>query len=172
MGSPIVPVERCGVSVKVTRWSPVSGDDRAGRRHRHLGMATGDERGKHHTEGSSVSIAHAAREHEPVRTADPLSSGCDARIGWLEAETVSGLYRVRYLPQPVGQVQEFRGADVGSEAISQAPPGLRGQRRGYEEAPSLEFEDRVHTQDMLACRLADHSIDTNDTVHTASHMER
>src|SRR5215203_3525524 len=41
------------------------------------------------------------------------------------------------------------GAASGGEPPSEAPPGLRGQRRGYEEASGLEVEDRVHAREIL-----------------------
>src|SRR5215210_1132112 len=87
------PVRGCRTSVKITRRAPVYGDARSGRRHRHLGRATCDEHGKDHTDGSSVLIAHAACEHEPAGPRNALGSGGDARIGWLEAETVAALDR-------------------------------------------------------------------------------
>src|SRR5215204_6801278 len=163
------PVRGCRTSVKVTRRAPVYGDARSGRRHRHLGRATCNEHGKDHTDGSSVSIAHAACEHEPAGPRNALGSGGDAWIGWLEAETVAALDRARSPAQFARQVQEFSRATTGGEANPEAPPGLRGQRRGYEEASPLEVEDRIHAQDVLAgtgrvvYSPADHSSDTLGT---------
>src|SRR5215208_3105109 len=97
----------------------------------------------------------------------------DAGVGRIEAETVRALDRARSLAHPAGQIQEFPNAKVGSEAASQAPPGLRGQRCGYEEASPLEVEGRIHAQDVLARTWrvayspADHSNDTGCTsLHT------
>jgi|SRR5215203_1075972 hypothetical protein len=152
------PVRGCRTSVKVTRRAPVYGDARSGRRHRHLGRATCNEHGKDHTDGSSVSIAHAACEHEPAGPRNALGSGGDAWIGWLEAETVAALDRARSPAQFARQVQEFSRATTGGEANPEAPPGLRGQRRGYEEASPLEVEDRIHVRGMFArARLVVHS---------------
>src|SRR5829696_359878 len=148
------PVEWRGVSVKVARRPPTFGNARSSRRHRHLGRAAGNERGKDHTNRSSDPIADATREDEPGGPPDALGSGRDARVG---------------------RIQEFPDANVGSEAASQAPPGLRGQRRGYEEASPLKVEGRIHVQDVLARTWrvahspADHS---NDTVCTSLHTER
>src|SRR5918995_2344657 len=175
MGSLTTPVRRCGVSVKVAQRPPVSRDARPGRRHRHLGRAAGNERGKDHTDGSSIPGADVAREQEPEGAADALRSGCDARVGWLEAETVSALDWARSLVQAARQVQEFSGAAAGGEATPEAPPGLRSQRRGYEEASPLEVECWIHAQDSLARTRrvvhssADHS---SDTVCISSHTER
>ena len=58
-------VEWRGVSVKVARRPPPFRNARSSRRHRHLGRATGDERGKDHTNRSSDPIADPAREDEP-----------------------------------------------------------------------------------------------------------
>lgn len=138
------------LSVKVARWSPNCRDARPGRRHRHLGRAAGDERGEDHTDGSSVPTAGVAREQESGGSPDSLGSGRDARVGWLEAEVIRVLDRACSLVQPASQVQEFSCADAGSEAASQAPPGLRGQRSGYEEASPLEVEGWIHAQDLLA----------------------
>src|SRR5215218_9655489 len=140
------PVGWCWASIKVAQRSPVSRDGRPWRRHRHLGRPAGDQRGKDHAEGRSIPIADAAREEESASATDALRSGCDARIGWLEAETVATLDRTRALLKPDRQVQEFSG----SESLPEASPGVRGQRRGYKEASSLEVEDRVHAQDLLA----------------------
>lgn len=175
VGPSATPVEWRGVSVKVARRPPTFGNARSSRRHRHLGRAAGDERGKDHTNRSSDPIADAAREHEPGGPPDALGSGRDAGVGRIEAETVRALDRARSLAHPAGQIQEFPDANVGSEAASQAPPGLRGQRRGYEEASPLEVEGRIHAQDVLARTWrvahspADHS---NDTVCTLLHTDR
>src|SRR5215211_5435046 len=138
MGPLTTPVRRCGVSVKVAQRPPVSRDARPGRRHRHLGRAAGDERGKDHTDGSSVPVADVAREQEPGSTADNLGSGRDARIGWLEAETVSAFDGARSLFQLARQVQEFSGTAAGGYTLSQVPPGLRRQCCGYKEASRLK----------------------------------
>ena len=153
-------------SVKVTQGSPVSRDGRPGRRHRHLGRPAGDQRGKDHTEGRSIPVADAAREEESASATDALRSGCDAWIGWLEAEPVAALERARAFLQRDRKVQECSG----SESLPETPPCVRGQRRGYEEASPLEVEDRVHAQDLLATTRrvvyapADHS---SDDVRTA-----
>jgi hypothetical protein len=166
MGQLATPLRGRVNSVKVTQGSPVSRYGRPGRRHRHLGWPAGDQRRKDHTEGRSIPVAHAAREEESASATDALRSGCDARIGWLEAEPVAALDRARVLLQPDRQVQEFSG----SEPLPEAPPCVRTQRRGYEEASPLEVEDRVHAQDLLATTRrvvyapADHS---SDDVRTA-----
>ncbi len=175
VGPSATPVEWRGVSVKVARRPPTFGNARSSRRHRHLGRTAGDERGKDHTNRSSDPIADAAREHEPGGPPDALGSGRDAGVGRIEAETVRALDRARSLAHPAGQIQEFPDANVGSEAASQAPPGLRGQRRGYEEASPLEVEGWIHAQDLLArTGLVVHSPAdySSDTVRTASRMER
>lgn len=175
VGPSATPVEWRGVSVKVARRPPTFGNARSSRRYRHLGRTAGDEHSKHHADGSSTLVAHAACEQEPGSTTDALGSGRDAGVGRIEAETVRALDRARSLAHPAGQIQEFPDANVGSEAASQAPPGLRGQRRGYEEASPLEVEGRIHVQDVLARTWrvapspADHS---NDTVCTSLHTER
>ena len=162
-------------SVEVARRSPVSGDARSGGRHRHLGRTAGNERGKDHTDGSPAPIADVACEQKPGSITDAPRSGCDARIGWLEAETVSTLDRVSYLVQRAHQVQEFSRAAASGEATPEALPGLRAQRRGYQEASPLEVEGRIHAQDVLAHTrrvvhlLAEHS---SDTVHISLHAER
>jgi hypothetical protein len=156
--------------VKVAQGSPVSRDSCPGRRHRHLGRPAGDQRGKDHTEEGSIPVADAAREEDSASSPDDLGSGCEAGIGWIEAEAVAALDRACFLLQPVRQVQEFSGAATFGEAIPEAPPSVRGQRRGYKEASSLEVEDRVHAQDLLATTRrvvyapADHS---SDDVRTA-----
>jgi hypothetical protein len=168
-------VEWRGVLVKVARRPPTFGNARSSRRHRHLGRATGDERGKDHTNRSSDPIADAAREDEPGGPPDALGSGRDAGVGRIEAETVRALDRARSLAHPAGQIQKFPDAKVGSEAASQAPPGLPGKRRGYEEASPLEVQGRIHARDVLARTWrvayspADHS---NDTGCTSLHTER
>jgi hypothetical protein len=165
-------VEWRGVSVKIARRPPTFGNARSSRRHRHLGRPAGDKRGKDHTNRSSDPIADAAREHEPGGPPDALGSGRDAGVGRIEAETVRALDRDRFLAHPTGQIQEFPDANVSSEAASQAPPGLRGQRRGYEEASPLEVEGRIHAQDVLARTwLVAHSPahHSNDTVCTSLH---
>jgi hypothetical protein len=175
VGSSATPVEWRGVSVKVARRPPPFRNGRSSRRHRHLGRPAGDERGKDHTNRSSDPIADAAREHEPGGPPDGLGSGRDAGVGRIEAETVRALDRARFLAHPAGQIQEFPDANVSSESASQAPPGLRGQRRGYEKASPLKVEGRIHTQDVLARTWrvahspADHS---NETVCTSLHTER
>ncbi len=65
VGPSATPVEWRGASVKVARRPPTFGNARSSRRHRHLGRAAGDKRGKDHTNRSSDPIADAAREHEP-----------------------------------------------------------------------------------------------------------
>jgi hypothetical protein len=158
-------------SVKLTQGSPVSRDSCPGRRHRHLGRPAGDQRGKDHAEGRSIPVADPAHEEESASATDGLRSGCDAWIGWLEAEPVAALDRARVLLQPDRKVQEFSG----SESLPEAPPRVRGQRRGYEEASPLEVEDRVHAQDLLATTRrvvyapADHS---SDDVRTALYTGR
>ena len=87
---------------------------------------------------SRARALHASRSLEVLPTLS--GSGRDARVGWLEAEVIRVLDRACSLVQPASQVQEFSGADAGSEVASQAPPGLRGQRSGYEEASPLEVE--------------------------------
>src|ERR671912_433625 len=175
VGPSATPVEWRGASVKVARRPPTFGNARPSRRPRHLGRAAGDKRGKDHTNRSSDPIADAAREHEPGGPPDALGSGHNAGVGRIEAETVPALDRARSLAHPAGQIQEFLDAKVGSEPASQAPPGLRGQRRGYEEASPLEVEGRIHAQDVLARTWrvahspADHS---NDTVRTSLHTEK
>ena len=93
-------VEWRGVLVKVARRPPTFGNARSSRRHRHLGRATGDERGKDHTNRSSDPIADAAREDEPGGPPDALGSGRDAGVGRIEAETVRALshHDVSYTP--------------------------------------------------------------------------
>jgi hypothetical protein len=175
VGPSATPVEWRGVSVKVPWRPPIFGNARSGRRHRHLGRAAGDERGKDHTKRSSDPIADVAREHEPGGPPDALGSGRDAGVGRIEAETVRALDRARSLAHPAGEIQEFPNAKVGSEAASQAPPGLRGQRRGYEEASPLEVEGRIHAQDVLArtWRVAHSTADhSNDTVCNLLHTDR
>src|SRR5918992_2815698 len=81
VGPSATPVEWRGVSVKVLRRPPTFGNARSSRRHRHLGRAAGDERGKDHTNRSSHPIADAAREHEPGGPPDALGSGASAGAG-------------------------------------------------------------------------------------------
>jgi hypothetical protein len=135
--------------VKVGQWPPVFGNSRPGRSHRDLGRAVGDERGEDHPDRVSISIAGSAPEQQTVGSTGALRSGRNAGIGRLEAETVRALDRGRSLAQPVSQIQEFSSAAAGGEPSSKAPPGLRGQRRGYEQASGLEVEDRVHAQEVL-----------------------
>jgi hypothetical protein len=89
-------------------------------------------------------------------------------------ETVRALDHARSLAHPAGQIQEFLDAKVGSEAASQAPPGLRRQRCGYEEASPLKVEGRIHAQDVLARTWrVTHSpaAHSNDTGCTSLHTE-
>ena len=175
VGPSATRVERRGVLVKVARRPPTFGNARSSRRHRHLGRPAGDERGKDHTNRSPNPIADDAREHEPGGSPDALGSGRDAGVGRIEVETVRALDHARPLAHPAGQIQEFLDAKVGSEAASQAPPGLRRQRCGYEEASPLKVEGRIHAQDVLArtWRVA-HSpaAHSNETVCTSLHTER
>jgi hypothetical protein len=142
----------CGrhMSVKVGRRPPVSGDARLRRRHRDLGGTAGDQGGKDYADGGSVSIAGPASEQEPGGPPGALRSGRDAGIRRLEAKTVGTLDWAYFLVQPGSQVQKFPSAAISGEASSKAPPDLRGQRRGYEEASRLEFDGRIHTQHVLA----------------------
>src|ERR687894_2767918 len=162
------------MSVKGVRRPPTFRDTRSGRRHRHLGRTAGNERGKDRADGRPVVSERLAHEQEPAGSPDALGSGRDARIRRLEAQTVRALDRACSLAQPEGQIQELPGANVGSEAASQAPPGLRGQRRGYQEAAPLEFEGRIHAQDVLARTWrVPHSpaAHSNDTGCTSLHTE-
>jgi hypothetical protein len=129
------------VSAKVAKWPPVSGDVRPGRRHRHLGGAAGNERGKDHTDGSSAPIVDAAREQEPGSTADALRSGRDARVGWLEAETEGTLYVARLLAELVGEGDEVFGVGVGGDPS----PGPQRNRwgRGLPLLPGDGRRDRA-----------------------------
>jgi hypothetical protein len=139
MGPLATPVMWCRASVKAARRSPVSGDAGPGRRHRHLGMASGNERGKDHTDGSSAPIVDVAREQEPVSAADALRSGRDARVGWLEAETEGTL-----LAELAGEGDEVFGVGVGGDPSHQVPSGPRGHGRRYHESSCFEIERRIH----------------------------
>jgi hypothetical protein len=161
--------------VKVIRRPPIFGYACFGRGHRDLGSATGDERGENHPNRVPVRIACFACEQQTVRSTGALRSGCDARVGRLEAETVPALDRSRSFVQPASQVQEFPGAPASGEAPSEAPPSLRGQCRGYKEASRLEVESRVHVQQMLvrAERFASTSNNhSNDLACTALRPKR
>lgn len=135
--------------MKIGQRPPIFRDARLGRSHRDLGRAAGYERGEDHPEEVPVRIAGSASEQQTVGSPGALRSGSDAGIGRLEAEMVGTLDRGRSLVEPASQVQEFPGAASGGEPPSEAPPGLRGQRRGYEEASGLEVEDRVHAREIL-----------------------
>jgi len=163
------------MSVKVVRRPPILGDACLGRSHRDLGRATGDERGEDHPDGVPIRIAGFACEQQTVGSTGALRSGRDAGVGRLEAETVPALDRSRSFVQPARQVQEFPGATASGEASSEAPPGLRGQSRGYKKASRLEVEDRVHAQQMLI--RAERFVNTsnnhfNDLARTALRAKR
>jgi hypothetical protein len=161
--------------VKVVRQPPIFGDACLGRSHRDLGRATGDERGEDHPDGVPVPIAGFACEQQTVSSTSALSSGRDAGVERLEAETVPALDRSRSFVQPASLVQEFPGAAASGEASTEAPPGLRSQRRRYKEASRLEVEDRVHAQQMLvrAGRCVSTSNNhSNDLARTAMRAER
>ena len=161
--------------MKIGQRSPLPGDARSGRSHRDLGRATGDERGEDHPDGVPVRITGSAPEQQTVGSTCALRSGRDAGIGRVEAETVRTLDRAHSLVQSASQIQEFPGAAAGGEVSSEAPPGLRGQRRGYKEASGLEVEDRVHVQGIrvrtkqAVNALTAHS---SDPARTTLHAER
>ncbi len=167
----------CGrhLSGQVVRRPPIFGDACPGRSHRDLRRAAGDEGGEDHPDGVPVRVTGFACEQQTMSSTSALRSGRDAGVGRVEAETVPALDRSRSFVQPASQVQEFTGAPAGGEASSEAPPGLRGQRRRYKEASSLEVEDRVHAQQMLV--RAERFVSTsnnhsNDLVRTALRAER
>jgi hypothetical protein len=135
--------------VKVVRRPPIFGNACPGRSHRDLGRAAGDEGSEDHPDRVPVRIASFACEQQTMSSTSALRPGRDAGVGRFEAETVPALDRSRSFVQPASQVQKFPGAAASGEASSEAPPGLRGQRRRYKEASRLEVEDRVHAQQML-----------------------
>ena len=133
-----------------TGWRlPITGDARLRRSHRDLGRAAGDQRGEDHTDGVPVCVTGLACEQQTTGSIHASRSGRNAGIGRLEAETVRTLDRVRFLVQPASQVQKFSSAATRGEPSSEAPPSLRSQRRGYEEASGLGAEYRVHAQEVL-----------------------
>ena len=161
--------------MKIIQRPPIFGDACLDRSHRDLRRATGDERGKDHPDRVPIRIACFACEQQTVGSTSALRSGRDAGVGRLEAETVPALDRSRSFVQPASQVQEFSGAPGSGEASSEAPPGLRGQRRGYKQASRLKVEDRVHAQQMLirAERFVDTSKNhSNDLARTALRAKR
>jgi hypothetical protein len=163
------------MSVKVVRRPPIFGDAGLDWSHRDLRRATGDERGEDHPNRVPIRIAGFACEQQTVGPTSALRSGRDAGVGRLEAETVPALDRSRSFVQPASQVQEFSGAPGSGEASSEAPPGLRGQRRRYKQASRLKVEDRIHAQQMLV--RAERFVSTsknhsNDLAHAALRAER
>ena len=122
--------------------------------------------GDHLMEGDLVPGEEMDLTVDQILIEDATGSMTALQFEALEAEPVAALDRARALLQPDRKVQEFSG----SESLPEAPPGVRGQRRGYEEASPLEVEDRVHAQDLLATTRrvvyapADHS---SDDIRTA-----
>jgi hypothetical protein len=142
--------------------APRFGDGGFGRRHRDLGEAAWDERGKDHTEQLLLLVEGPAGEHDAVAAADGLRSRRETRVGRLEAEAVSLLDGKYLLSEAAGQGEEVPRVAFGGDASADASHGVRGQRSRHEETPRFEAEGWVHrcsgpvrsSVDPSACILA------------------
>ena len=143
----------------IDRRPPGLGDARLGGRHRDLGRATGNERGKDHPDGRPVAIEGSAGEHEPAATPRALRSGRDAWIGWIEADAVLPLDAANPLAELSGEGEKVSGTALGGDAsASQPTPRSRRQRRRDNEASGFEVEEWVHVSGRLVVDdLWDHS---------------
>jgi hypothetical protein len=124
--------------------TPRFGDGGFGRRHRDLGEAAWDERGKDHAERLLLLVEGPAGEHDAVAAADGLRSRRETRVGRLEAEAVSLLDGKYLLPEAAGQGEEVPRVAFGGDAAPEASHGVCGQRRRHKEAPRFEVEGWVH----------------------------
>ncbi len=129
---------------RIDQWSPFLGDARLDRRHRHLGKTAGDERSEGHAERLLLGIAGCAGEYEAQATPRIFHPGCDAGIGWFEAETVPAFEEAHLFGEVTSLGEEVLGVAVDGDASSEASKGVRGQRRRGEQPPCFEVEDRIH----------------------------
>jgi hypothetical protein len=132
-----------GGSRQIGQRPPFFGNARCDRRNRNLGKTAGDEGREDHAERFFVAIVGRTGQHK-AEAADVLHPGRNTGIGWFEAKVVPAFDGHYLFAEAASQREEIVRASVGGDPSAEAPQGVRGKRRRYEEAPRLEVWIRVH----------------------------
>ncbi len=130
--------------ISIIQPSPLPGNVRLDRRHRHLGPPAGDQNGEDDPERTLLTAKDRAGEHEPEGAAGALHSCGEAGVGWFEAEAVPSFEGLDLPGEAAGQREKLLRVAIGDDVSPEAPRSLRGQRRRYEQPLRLEIEGRVH----------------------------
>jgi hypothetical protein len=105
------------VGISIIQLSPLHGDMRLDRRHRHLGPSAGDQGGEDDPEQSLLTGQGRAGEHESEGAAGALHSWGDAGVGWFEAEAVPLFEGLDPLGQAAGQREKLLRAAIGVDQV-------------------------------------------------------